>query len=295
MEIKDILGLSDPICKLIDVFSNGVSALSAPWMYKRMERAKQLMIAEKSVQNREIAIKDALAEQLKDGLTGRDLREMRNIADVIGLSSDLVKQLPSVCEEPVDPDWSARFFDYIKNCSDDEVKNLWAQILAGEIQRPGRFSLRTLDVLRNISKDDAEIIVKYSHRIINRDFVCTYLSVLELARLGDIGFINDNTLIRHFDLVKGETRIVCRDDSLVLIISGVPSDGRTQYEFHALTEAGRQISSLIQIHQDNDFLHTLAKQLVKKYKGGKLKVSLHQINQVNDDKISYIIHPIWEE
>ena len=110
MEIKDILGLSDPICKLIDVFSNGISALSAPWMHKRMERAKQLMLEEKEAKNREITIKNALAEQLKDNLTGRDLREMKNIADVVGLSADFVKSLPSISEEPVNPDWSARFF-----------------------------------------------------------------------------------------------------------------------------------------------------------------------------------------
>lgn len=49
------------------------------------------MLLENSNQNREIALKDALAEQLKDELlTGRDKRKMKNIADVIGLSAELV-------------------------------------------------------------------------------------------------------------------------------------------------------------------------------------------------------------
>lgn len=295
MEIKDILGLSDPICKLIDVFSNGISALSAPWMHKRMERAKQLMLEEKESKNREIAIKNALAEQLKDNLTGRDLREMKNIADVVGLSADFVKSLPSISEEPVNPDWSARFFDYVKNCSDEEVKNLWARILAGEIQHPGQFSLRTLDILRNISKRDAELIVKYSHRIINDTFASIDMPVMELTKLGDIGIINDISLIRYYNLSKGKPQMICRDNSKILVISDIPSDGQTSFNFKAMTEAGRELSSLIEIHLEDGFLHKLAKELIKNYKGGKLQVSLHEITGIIEDKINYKANPIWVE
>lgn len=295
MEIKDILGLSDPICKLIDVFSNGISALSAPWMHKRMERAKQLMLEEKEAKNREIAIKNALAEQLKDNLTGRDFREMKNIVDVIGLSADFVKSLPSISEEPVNPDWSARFFDYVKNCSDEEVKNLWARILAGEIQQPGQFSLRTLDILRNISKRDAELIVKYSHRIIGNAFACKDMPLLELTKLGDMGIINDTSLVRYINLSKGEPLMICRDNSKILMISNIPSDGQTSFGFNAMTEAGRELSTLIDIHLDDEFLHKLARELIKNYKSGKLQVSLHEIIGVNGDQINYKNIPIWVE
>ena len=37
---------------------------------------------------------------------------------------------------------------------------LWAKVLAGEIKEPSSYSLRTLDVLRNISKEEAEYFVK---------------------------------------------------------------------------------------------------------------------------------------
>ena len=56
-----------------------------------------------------------------------------------------------------DHDWTARFFDCVKDVSDEDMQNLWSQILAGEVESPGRTSLRTLEVLRNMTKRDAKM------------------------------------------------------------------------------------------------------------------------------------------
>lgn len=59
-------------------------------------------------------------------------------------------------QEP-DHDWTARFFNYIQDVSSDEMQTLWAKILAGEVQRPGGTSLRTLSILRNLDKGAASL------------------------------------------------------------------------------------------------------------------------------------------
>lgn len=89
--------------------------------------------------------------------------------------------------------------------------------------------------------------------------------------------------------------MICRDNSKILMISNIPSDGQTSFEFNAMTEAGRELSTLIDIHLDDEFLHKLAKELIKNYKGGKLQVSLHEIIGVHGDQINYKIIPIWVE
>lgn len=297
ISIENLTGLSDPLCKLIDVCANGISALAAPMLYSKMERAKRESLEKNARVNNEITIKNAIAEQLREKIVvGRDRREIQNMAEVIGLSADLIKCLSSVSTEPVDPDWSARFFDNVKNCSDEQIKTLWAQILAGEIVQPGRFSLRTLDMLKNMSKNDAKLIVKHSYRITQDALATKDMPAMDLVQLGDIGFISENSLIHNIKLEKDTRRIVHQSSSHVLIVHDIRSNGRTYIDVHALTQAGRELSSLLEKSHDDLFMHNLAKEIVRNAVPTFVKVSLYKIIDTEETSIIYNDEePLWTE
>lgn len=86
------------------------------------------------------------------------------------------------CQNNFSFDWLMRFFDAVGNISDKDLQQLWAKVLAGEIAEPKTCSLRTLDMIRNMSSEEAEI---FSH-------LCKYV-----MRSGDsyyidsIGFMGD--------------------------------------------------------------------------------------------------------
>lgn len=290
MEVKDILGLSEPMGKLIDVFSNGISALSAPWMYKRMERAKAQMLLENSNQNREIALKDALAEQLKDDLlTGRDKREMNNIADVIGLSAELVNALPKVSEEPVNPDWAARFFDYVKNCSDDDVKQIWSRILAGEVKTPGSYSYRTLDALRNMTKYDAELLVKYADRVVLGGLLSHDIPVMELTHFAEAGFLNETHLNRYLDIEANDSIIVYSNNDYLILASNAGAKKRLQCDFHALTLVGKELYPLVSIGNNRETAMKICEQCKHNFHSSDF--SLHRIFEKNGNTYRYSTIP----
>jgi len=52
-------------------------------------------------------------------------------------------------------DWLMRFFDAVGNISNEDLQNLWEKVLASEIVRPKACSLRTLDMIRNMSPEEA--------------------------------------------------------------------------------------------------------------------------------------------
>lgn len=77
-----------------------------------------------------------------------------NIESALGKT---LKYLPEkVSEKEVDDDWRSRYFNKIQDISNDDLQEIWARILAGEIEEPGTVSLRTLDLLSNLSKYEAE-------------------------------------------------------------------------------------------------------------------------------------------
>ena len=64
-------------------------------------------------------------------------------------------------EKPED-DWLLRWRECAAGVSSDELQQIWGKVLAGEVKSPGRFSLRTLEFLRNLSQADAQAIERIS-------------------------------------------------------------------------------------------------------------------------------------
>ncbi len=53
--------------------------------------------------------------------------------------------------------WINRFAEAAGEAEEDEVRERWAKLLAGEIIQPGKFSLRTIEALRNLSPSEAQL------------------------------------------------------------------------------------------------------------------------------------------
>ena len=60
-----------------------------------------------------------------------------------------------VQDHEVDHDWTARFFSDVQDVSTEETQELYAKILAGEVERPGSTSVRTLSILRDLDQSTA--------------------------------------------------------------------------------------------------------------------------------------------
>jgi hypothetical protein len=64
-------------------------------------------------------------------------------------------------EAPQD-DWLLRWRESAAGVSSEELQQLWGKVLAGEVKSPGRFSLRALEFLRNLSQAEALAIERIS-------------------------------------------------------------------------------------------------------------------------------------
>ena len=85
-------------------------------------------------------------------------KRMANMQSIVGQA---IEQMPEqVPDTLVDHDWAARFFDNAKDVSDEKMQKLWAKLLAGEVERSGCVSLRTLDILRNMTQKEAELFAR---------------------------------------------------------------------------------------------------------------------------------------
>ncbi len=59
--------------------------------------------------------------------------------------------------ELIGDDWFANFREKAKTCSDEEFAKLWASLLAGEVNRPGSYSQKTVNILADMDVRTAHI------------------------------------------------------------------------------------------------------------------------------------------
>jgi len=86
------------------------------------------------------------------------LRKQENIEEI------MVKTFAFCANKPIDKrpdlDWFNQYISLAENISNATMQDLWAKILAGELARPGLYSLKALKVFRDMSIVDAKLLAK---------------------------------------------------------------------------------------------------------------------------------------
>lgn len=148
---------AEPAKVLIEKVSDAVGEIFKPYQIRRVAKAEA--DAEKIKAIGKIEINELEQRALKRLLKVEAFKQgnIENIAR---------KALPHITEtstpEKIEKDWLIDFFEKSKLVSDDEMQNLWAKVLAGEADKPGSFSKRTLYLLSSLDKKDAQSFEKLS-------------------------------------------------------------------------------------------------------------------------------------
>lgn len=183
LEITDVLGLSEPLTKLFETVACGIGKIYEPTHVRRMAKAKadEIKLISDTVsenidlpvvyQNGTISIdaSDAtnLVQRAQNRFLFQQMKKQQNIESVIEYACNELENKTNVSSTPVDDNWVNVFFDAVANISDEYMQKLWGKLLAGEVEQPGRYSLRTLDTLRKLTPKEALLFQNAASFILN--------------------------------------------------------------------------------------------------------------------------------
>lgn len=252
MDFTDLAGLSAPATKLIKVLSSGMGTVYRPISIRLDAAANAKAIRMLGAANLEVEVtrtnalaasdasnKVVLAEasiQIEDRaqrrLQHREVRRQRNLE---AIAEAAVFHLPDqVSSTDVEENWKTRFFNIAEDVSNADMQDIWGKILAGEVARPGTYSMRALEILKNLSPGEAETFQKLRHLATDSGYVLK------------IGFGNDLT---EFGITFGdvlsmrEAGLLADGDNLSVMLT-IPQ----QVEYAILPFAGKAL--LIQVTAD---------------------------------------------
>lgn len=294
MEIKDLAGLSQPLTKLIEVCSSGLGKVCEPYLIKKRAEAKayELETINKSLSNNQsliglvnttydngnigiIANNDSLQlmqNEILEKQYYQEFKKQRNINNTIIFTMNELENETEVSDEKVDEDWISRFFNTIENINNEQMQHLWAKILAGEIKQPNTYSLRTLDLLKNLSFKEAELFSKIGELALKSQSNTFVLSDKTLLEKCNISF-TDLILLQDLDLIHSkELEFSFKEqekDLLAYIIYGnellrLKSNEATPkipLQIYLFTTIGKELLELVNPSLNTDYLQELTKKI----------------------------------
>ena len=81
-----------------------------------------------------------------------------NLENLVRILAKASRQLTDAAKpDLISDDWAANFKDKARTCSDPDMAELWAQLLAGEANKPGSYSRKAVNTLGDMGKADAEL------------------------------------------------------------------------------------------------------------------------------------------
>ncbi len=301
------LDLGKPASKLIGVISKGTGVIYEPRKIKKLAEANAIKVdtlAECARRNADIPfiyddgqvkIDTTSFNDLQVRMTNRvayqELKKQQNTENVIGHAFNILESKEEVDEKEVDEDWIARFFNSAGEVSNEEMQFIWGKILAGEVEKPGSFSLRTLDTLRNITQEEAELFQKMSNYVFNASFDNTYflyreektllefsINIMDLVRLSNIGLLNIKSLNIGQIVKKSGDRIIAfiYFDKGIIYENNTDKDIQINMPVYKLTEVGEQLFSIV----EKKFVIDYLKKVIEKNKSKNLKIYYGEVSNV---------------
>lgn len=153
IEVSDLVGLSKPIEKLIECVGSTVGALYEPTKIKKKAKAEAEAVV---ILAKADAKKTDIESRMQERIFNREMRRQENIEAITQEAAKTLTEVDNVSDIPVDEDWIYRFFEECQDIKDEEMQSIWGRILAGEVKSPKSFSYRTLKILKELTKEEAE-------------------------------------------------------------------------------------------------------------------------------------------
>lgn len=223
-------------------------------------------------------------EEIAKYISARESRKINNVKSVVEKATSHFMEEEKVSNEPVNTNWTNRFFSIVEDISDETLQDIWGRILAGEVNQPNSFSLRTLDLLRNVTKEEAELFVKASKYYVEKNFICTEefaLSLHETLLLGETGFINSEELTKEWNIEpNSKLEIIIDRNTLIILHNDTNKKVWCQPSVKKLSKAGIEILSLVEKTDRNKFYKILT-QFFKS--NGVSRVFKHEIVEYGEN------------
>lgn len=222
-----------------------------------------------------------------------------------------------------DFDWFVRFFEACSNISNEQMQELWARVLAGEVNNPGTFSLRTVETLNRMTYNEAIAFLKISNVAMRtadgmwfvlaegpssfildevNDLIIPNSKIRLLQECGLLNPIKDDMMVwystkrLHNSIKMDENFIICNDDSVLAFQASdivkrpqrkIKKEQSVYFPYYPLTEAGRQLLPIVKTDSKYNYMLELGNAINNHSKNLIRTVTAHRITRIDGEMLYF--------
>lgn len=217
---------------------------------------------------RPLELEEPLENRTNNRVAFQEAKRQLNIENIAAIAAEELKNEKEIQNEPIDEDWTTRFFKISEEISSDEMQQIWGKILAGEIVNPGSYALRTLDLIRNLSKTEADIFMQISKYAVlsggsyylfkgNNDKIMSDRGIhyYQISRMVEAGLVRPGTFISH-QIISDKSDIdnAYLYGNILLWIKVKKGTKKLTTPVHILTQAGNELMKIVSSLPEMEYL-----------------------------------------
>lgn len=297
--------LIEPGIKLIDAVQSAIGKAYEPTHVRNMADAKAYEISKVASAMREASDVpiiynkgdlsldttdfDAFVKRTQSRMAYQELQKQSNIEAVISKAYKMLDGGERVTNDPLDSDWINRLFGFVGDISSEKMQELWAKTLAGEVKKPSSFSMRTLDVLHNLSMEEALLFEKICSYTVSRTgevFLPRYgellektgISYNEILQLDDCGLLNSGGQWQLNKKIEKGENLLDRNNAYAIVAVSEYDDLLVTVPAHPLTATGKELYGIVKKEENCDFFFDYGREIKKNNK----RCEVHAYRMIED-------------
>lgn len=200
-------------------------------------------------------------------------KEINTAKAVLYAEEQLAVDSQQAPDRQVEEDWLYAWKEYAGRVAAQDLQRLWGSVLAGEIKSPGRYSIRTMEFLKTLSKAEAELISKLARFSVDGRIARSQATYLEanginfglLLRMQELGVVSGVEAVglntTYKTIVPGRFVKALISNGKALIVKHDDPEKTLELEVYLLTEVGLQILGLGSFEPDLEYLKLVGKQI----------------------------------
>lgn len=321
MDIETIKSAGEHLIPIAQAtIPNIVTALMTTLFLRQNTKAKEV------VKFKQQKLYEMAEELLESGqITYYEFYKCKNFLKIAKMADKVKKEKVSgqIPNSEFDFDWFVRFFEACGNISNEQMQELWARILSDEISNPGSFSLRTIETLNRMTRNEAVAFSEISNLAMCtadgmwfvlaegpsafnldevNDLIISNTKIRLLQECGLLNPIKDDLLVWYSTkkltspIHLNENFIIHNNDSVLVfhavdIIKNpqrkIKKEQAVFFPYYPLTEAGRQLLPIVRTRSEYNYMLEFGNAINCHSKNLMRTVTAHQITQFENGIIYF--------
>jgi|GEM_PF-6497746 hypothetical protein len=186
-------------------------------------------------------------------------------------------------------DFLLKYIEEAKKISDNDIQDIWTALFVLETKNPNSITIRTLDMIKNMSVNEAKIfneISKFAIVVNDNAYIpidiSKEVSILSLTKMADIGLLKADLNLTWKPKINPNTDLFLANDKVVIKIANKTSNIVTMnIATRVLTDCGVQIIKAIKSQASDDVFLTFAEKIRKSH--NNLSITAHNLSIKNSD------------